>query len=164
MFDGTRHTRQRMLGQQPEDANVLPHAGHRAMPHLQPGAQFVKDRRQLPLAIHVRVVQSRRPAGQRDQIMHRIKDLIAGVVAATMSGHDRFAIDNLDPVDIRLDGHGAKGDVTRDAVAHFVESHELILVDLRRFANAGVKTRFRQARCVLFLPRESFGNGAGRIA
>lgn len=153
-----------MLTQQLQDADVLPYAAPGTMSLFQPHPEFPEHRRQLPVAVHVRVIQGGRSAAERHQVMQRIENLVAGVVAAPMRRHNLIPVNDLDAVNVAFDRHGLERDGARDAVAHLVEPHELVLVDFRRPANAGVKTPPRQNRGLLPLMRESLANCALRIA
>lgn len=128
-----------MTGQQLQHAHVLTHAGADAVPFLQSPTQLPEDRRQLPVAIHVRVVQRGRTALQRRQIMPRIEDLIAGCMASLVRRHDRVRLHDLDTVDVAFDRHALERAVTRHAVTDVVESGELILIDLRLLTDTGVE-------------------------
>ena len=153
-----------MLTQQLEDADVLPHAAPGTMSLFESRSEFAKDRRKLPMAIDVGVIQGCRASGKRHQVMQGIENLVAGVVAAHMAGHDLVTVNDLDAVDVALDGHILESDGARDAVAHVVEPHELVLVDFRRLPNAGVEAPVRQDRCVLPLMGQLLGNRATRVA
>ena len=52
------HPGGRMLGQELQHADVLPHARAGAVPLFQALAQLAKHRRQLPIAVHIRMIQS----------------------------------------------------------------------------------------------------------
>jgi hypothetical protein len=144
LFDRRLHSRLCMTRQQLQHTHVLTHAGADAMPLFQPPTQFQKDRRQLPVPIHVRVIQRGRPTLQRRQIMPRVEHLVAGGVTPRVSRHDRVLMHDLNPVDIALDRHRLERAVTRDAVTHVVESRELILVDFHVLMQAGVEPTLRQ--------------------
>jgi len=146
LFDRRLHSRLRMTRQQLQHTHVLTHAGADAMPLFQPPTQFQKDRRQLPVPIHVRVIQRGRPTLQRRQIMPRIEHLILRLIAAAVSRHDRVLMHDLNPVHVALDRHGLERAVPRHAVADVVESRELILVDLHVLTHTGVEPTLRQRR------------------
>lgn len=95
--------------------------------------------------------------------MQRIKNFLARFVAANMRSHDLIAVSDLDTVDIALDRYGPEGRFPRDAVVHVVEAGELVLVDFRRLANAGVEAGFRQRGGVPAIVCESLGNRTFRI-
>lgn len=79
-LNGPLHHIERMLVEQVQDADVMPHAAARAVLPLQGGTQFLEDRRQMPAAKDVGVVQRRRPTPQRVQVMPRIEDLLVFAV------------------------------------------------------------------------------------
>ena len=139
LFDGGLHALQRMLSKQLQNPNVLPHAGTGSMPIFKPLTKFREHRRQRPLPVDVRVIQRRRSASQRDQIMQWIEDLIAVFVTAGMPGHDRVVMHDLHAIDVAFDCHTLKRTVPRHAVTDVVEAGQLILVDLRGFANTRIE-------------------------
>jgi hypothetical protein len=87
-----------MLRQQLQHADELPHACAGTVPPFQTLAEFPKHGRQLPVTIHVRMIQSRRPTLQGGQIMQRIKHIIARVVTSSMDGHDAFIKHDFDVI------------------------------------------------------------------
>jgi hypothetical protein len=92
------------------------------------------------------MVQSRRPTSQRHQIMQRIEDLFARLVAAPVRRHHLVPHDDLDAIRVRLHRRGPEGAATRHAVTHAVETHQLVLVHLRGFQKARIKPLPRQRR------------------
>ncbi len=88
LFDCLGHRWDGMLPQQFQHAHVLPDSEAAAVPIFQPCSQFAKRRREFPIAVDVRVVQSGRASGKRRQIMQRIKNLITRFIAPFMCGHD----------------------------------------------------------------------------
>jgi hypothetical protein len=108
--DRSLDARHRMLGQQLQDADVLPRAGSKATPLFQVGAQFREHRRQVPVLVHVGVIESRRFATQHRQIVQRIEDLHAVLVAARMACDHLSARHDLDVRDVALDRHRAEGE------------------------------------------------------
>lgn len=132
-----------MLGQQLQDAHVLANARPRTVPLFQPLAEFPEHGGQLPIAIHVGMIQSGRATLQSGQIMHRVQHIVAGVIAAVMNRDDRFIQHDLDAIHVAFDRHDLKRRLTRHAVVHVVKPRELILVDLRRLPNAGIKPPLR---------------------
>lgn len=139
LFDGRLHPLLRMAPQQLQYPGELPSAGPGAMPLLQPVTQFIKDLRQLPAAVDVRMVQCRRSTLERVQIMQRIEHLIAGLITAGMRRHDRVLEYDLDPIDVAFDRHGLKRALPRRAVVHIVKADELVLVDFGRLPHAGIE-------------------------
>jgi hypothetical protein len=152
------HPRQGMLGQQLQHADELPNARAGSVPEFQPLAQFAEDLRQLPIAVHVGMIQSRRTTPKRGEIVQRIEHIIARVIAATMNCNDGFIEHDLHAIDITLDRHRLKRGLARHAIVHVVEPRELILVDLRRLPNAGIKPMLGQTGGPLFFLRKSFAD------
>lgn len=76
--------------------------------------------------------------------MQRVKNLLALPIRADMAGDDLVAGDDLDAVDVALDGHGLEGEGSRHAVGIAVEAGGLILVHLGRLADAGIERRLGQ--------------------
>ncbi len=75
-----------------------------------------------------------------------------------MDGDDGFVQHNLDAIHIAFDRHRLKRGVARHAVVHVVEPRELILVDLRRLPDAGIKPRPRKRSGSLFFLRKALPN------
>lgn len=145
LHDRPLHPRRRVpLVQQLQDANEVANASGAAVLTLQVGTQFVEDRRQLPVAEDVGVIQRRRLAAEDFQVMKRVEVLLESAVQARMPGHDLVAGHDDDLVNIALHRHGAKGVAARHAVAVAVETHRLVLVHLRRLRDAGVERVRRQ--------------------
>lgn len=57
LFDCLLHTCLRMAREQLQNPHIMPDAGPRTVPLFQTLTQFLKHRRQLPLAIDVRVIE-----------------------------------------------------------------------------------------------------------
>jgi hypothetical protein len=68
----------RVLGQQLQDADVLPRAGTHPQPPLQRPAVLRQGGRQLPVAGDRGVVQRRRPLPQRHQVVRGVEHPLAG--------------------------------------------------------------------------------------
>lgn len=164
MLDGLDHTRHRMLAEQLQHTHVVADSTARAVPIFQPRSQFAERRRKLPIAVDVRVIQRGRASGERHQVMHGIEHLLARGIAARVRGDDPIVVYDLNAIDVALHRHGLESDVTRDAVRHIVEARELVLVDFRRLANAGVETVRRQSRGLPPVVLEPFADRALRIA
>jgi hypothetical protein len=147
-----------MLGQQLQHPHVLPNARARTVPFFQPLTKFAEDLRQLPIAIHVRMIQSRRTPLQCGQIVQRIKHIVTGVITAKMGRDHRIVEYDLDMIDIALDRHRLKRRVTRHAVVHVVEPRELVLIDLRRLPDAGIEPLLGQRGRPLFFFRKAFAD------
>ena len=96
--------------------------------------------------------------------MQWIENLVAGFIAAPMRGHDLIVMDDVHSIDVAFDRHGLKGAVSWNAVADLVKTGELILIDFRRLADAGIETMPRQFGCVLSITTELLINGLLRIA
>lgn len=164
LFDGLRHWTDGILPQQFQHAYKLPHSGAVAMPFFQPGSQFAKHRRKLPIAVDVGVIQCRRTSGKRRQIMQRIKNLVARFITAFMRGHHLIVIDDVNAIDIALDRDGLEGRRAGNAVTHVVEADKLILIDFRRLADASVEAMLRQSRRLIEVLLQPLANRALRIA
>jgi hypothetical protein len=63
-FERPLHARDRMRGQQLQHPYELTHSVTRPVTFFQTRPKLLEDRRQLPVAIHVRVVQRRRATAQ----------------------------------------------------------------------------------------------------
>ena len=138
-FDDALHLVDGMLVEQLQDADVVLGAACRSVLPLQGRAQFAEDGRQLPAAEDVGVVQRRRPALQRFQVVLRVEDLRVLGVGAGVRGDHLAAQDHVDTFDVRLDRHGLEGGRPRHAVAVGVKADHLVLVRLGRLEQAGVE-------------------------
>lgn len=125
--------------QQSQDAHVVLDAATGAVLFLQGLPQFAEDRRQLPAAKNVGVIQPCRPALQSAQVVLRIEDLLVLAVATRMTRDYLAASHDVDAVDVRFDGHGLESRRTRHAVAVVVETHHLVLVGLGRLDDTGIE-------------------------
>lgn len=94
-----------MRRQQLQNSHVLPHSGASTMSLFQTLTQLQKYSRKFPLAVHVRMIKSRRTPLQSRQIMQWIKHLITGLIASLMRGHDRVLVDDFHTIDVRLHRH-----------------------------------------------------------
>jgi hypothetical protein len=139
VLDGLLHHRQRVFGQQLQDANILPGSGGQTVAALEVFPQLLEAGGQLPTVEHEGVIQGRRPSTENGQIMPRFDDPFAAGVAADMPGNYHIAGYDLDPIHVTFDGHRREGPATRNAVAIGVEPHGLILVDLRRLRDKGIE-------------------------
>ena len=87
---------------------------------------------QLPVAIHRRVIESRRPAFQSPQEVERVEDLLPAGVAASVRGDRPPVTDNLDRVinqlipgtDKELTNGGSQGAPSGDAPGLEAEPRE----------------------------------------
>ena len=163
LFDGLRHERHGMLGEQLQHTDILTDSATGSVPIFQPCSQLAERRREFPLAVDVRVIQSGRASGKRHQIMQRIKNLVTRFIAANMCGHDLIVMDDVNAIDVAFHRHGLESHRSRNAVRHVVEPGELILVDFRRLSDAGVEAMLRQRSRVLPVMLQPFGNRALRI-
>ena len=153
MFDGRLHSRHRMRRQQLQHANILTHARERAVAFFQTLSKLQKHGGKCPVAVHVRMIQSRRPPLQSRQIVQRIKHLIATRIASNVCRNDCVLMNNFDAIDVALHRHRLKRTLPRRAVADVVEPSELIFVDLHLLTKAGVERMLRQPgrQCFLFV-------------
>ena len=151
-FDHVSNSLDRVLGQQLEYADVLPHPWPRAVTLLQTLSQLLERRRQLPTPVDVRVVQRRRTPAQRYQIVQRIEHLVARFVAPPVAGNHPPFRHHLHPIDVALDRHRFKGPAARHAVPHLVEMHQLVLVHFPRLHHARIKgVPGQRQRCLSIL-------------
>ncbi|MEM9591779.1 MAG: hypothetical protein AAF967_10635 [Pseudomonadota bacterium] len=149
---------QRMLGQQPQHADVMASARMPTMAGLKAIAQLAKRRRKAPIAIDVCVVQVGRLAIKRRQIVQRIEHLFALAVRSLVSRHEDVVANDLNSIDVRLDGYRLKGVSTRHAVAILIPGRRLVLVDLADFAYLRIERVIGQLQRMLFLHRETLAD------
>ena len=145
-FDHVPNSLDRVLGQQLEYTDILPHAWARTVTPLQTFSQLLERHRQLPTPVHVRVVQRRRAAAERYQVVQRIEHLVARFVAPPVAGNHPLFRYNVHPIDVALDRHRFKSPRARHTVPHLVEMHQLVLVDLARLRHARIKGVPRQRK------------------
>jgi len=126
--DGLLHALDRMLSQELQHADEMAGAGAWAMLVLQGATQFAEHRRQLPVAVDVGVIQCRRLARQRHQIVQGIEHLLVVPVGAPMVSNHPAGGHDVHVGHVRLDGHVLKGVHARHAVAVAIEVHRLVLV------------------------------------
>ena len=144
LLDGLLHRLGRLLRQQLHDTNVVLDTASRSMLFLQIGAQFGKQRRQLPATEDVGVVQCGRLAVQGFQVVLRIEALLVLPIRPRMAGNHLAAGHHLDVVQVALDRHRLKGGRARRAVAVAVEAYRLVLVHFARLEDAGVEREGRK--------------------
>jgi hypothetical protein len=143
--DRSLYVRRRVpLAQELQDADEVANASGATVPTFQVGTQVGEDRRQLPVAKDVGVIQRRRLAAEDFQVMKRVEVLLETAVQAWMPGHDLVAGHDDDLVDVALHRDGPKGVAAWHAVVVAVETHGLILVHLRRLGDARVERERRQ--------------------
>lgn len=130
--DRLLHAFNGMLSEQLQDTNKLPRASLGTVLLFQRRAQIAEYCRQLPLSVHVGVIERRRFASERHQVMQGIKDLHTLCIGPQVLGDDLAAGHDIDVMHIGLDGHCLEGKATRHAVAISIEAHRLILVYLGR--------------------------------
>ncbi len=106
--------------------------------------QFPEQRRQVPVAKDIGMIQGCRLAPQHREIVQGVEDHLALLIATSMPGDDLVAGHDSHLINVALDCHRAEGPGPRHAVAIAVELHRLILVHLGRLLNAGVKGALRQ--------------------
>ena len=93
-----------------------------------------------------------------------IENLVAGLVAAHMPGHDLIVMHDVNMIDVAFHRHGLKGTAAGNAVTHVVETGELILVDFRQLPDTGVESILWQCGSVLAIAPELLVDGLLRIA
>lgn len=142
--DGLLHSLDGMIRQELQNADVVAGARARAMLLFQGAAQLGKHRRQLPVAVNVGVVQRRRFARERHQVVQRIQHLLIVPVRAAVLGDDLAPRDDRDVPHVGLDGHTLKGIDARHAVLVAIETHRLVLVHAGRLFQTGVERPRRQ--------------------
>ncbi len=159
VYDRLLHDLHRVVGQQLQDANVLPGPGHGAVTPLEVGPQLLEAGRQRPAVEHEGVIQGRRPATEDGQIVAGFNDPFASCVATPVTGDHHVGSHDLDPIHVTLDGHRREGPATRHTVAIGVEPHGLVLVDLRRSRDKRIKGMGRQSQRRLLVLFEQLPHG-----
>lgn len=105
-LDGGLNPLHGMGRQELQDAHVLTGAGCRTVARFQALPQGIEIRRKPPAAIDVGVIQGRGAPTEGDQVMQRIKDLLAVFIGTNMTGHDLVTAHHLDVIDVALDRDG----------------------------------------------------------
>ena len=75
-----------------------------------------------------------------------------------MSRHEGAVANDLDSIDVRLDGHRLKGVSARHAVTILIPGRRLVLVDLADFAYLRVERAIGQMERMLFLHCETLAD------
>lgn len=88
---------------------------------------------------NVGVVQRRRPALQRVQVMPRVQHLLVMAIATWVCGDHLALVHDVQAFDIGFDRYRPEGGGTRHAVAVAVIADHLVFVGLGRLPHAGVK-------------------------
>ncbi len=88
---------------------------------------------------NVGVVQRRRPALQRVQVMPRVQHLLVLAIATRVRGNHLSALHDVQPFDVGFDRYAREGGTTRHAVAVAVVADHLVLVGLGRLQHTGVE-------------------------
>ena len=135
-----------MVGQQLEDADILPGAGAETEPLFEVAAQVGERWRQVPIAVDRGVVQGRRFALQNHQKMQGIEHFFAVAIAASVRCHLLPVGDHDDALDVPFHRHRAEGEPPRDAVTVVVEAHRLVLIDLSRLEHASIEGAVRHGQ------------------
>lgn len=100
------------------------------------------------------MIESRRTTRERGQIMHRVQNIHARVIAAAMDRDHGLIQHDLHAIHIAFDRDRLKRGVPRHAVIDVVEPRELVLVDLRGLSNAGIEAMLGQRSGPTLLLRE----------
>jgi hypothetical protein len=138
-LQGVLHGVERMVMQQVQDADILLDATSGTMLTLQITAEVVEDRRQLPVPKDIGMIQRRRSALQRVQVMTRVEDLLLLAVTTRVRSDHLATLHDVQSCDVGFDRHGLEGGGTRHAVAVGVVADHLILVRLGRLHHAGIE-------------------------
>lgn len=144
LLDRALHLLLGVLWQQLQNTDVMLAAVARSVLPLQGLPQFVEDRRQLPAAKDVGMVQGRRPTIQPVEIVRRIEDLLVTAVGARVRGDHLVTQHHVDPLDVGPDRHGLEGSLTGHAVAVGLVTDHLVLIDLGGVENTGIESVLRQ--------------------
>jgi hypothetical protein len=128
--NGLLHALDRVLSEQLQDANELAGARLQAILLFQGRTQIAEYCRQLPLSVHVGVIECRRLTTQRHEIMQRIKDLHSLPIGPRVVSDDLAAGNDIDMMHVGFDGHRLKSKSTGYAVAIPIEAHCLVLIHL----------------------------------
>jgi hypothetical protein len=157
--DGLLHAFNGVISEELQDTNEMAGAGLGTVLLFQGQTQVAEYGRQLPLAVDIGVIESRRLAPECHQVMQRIKDLHPWCVRARVMSDDLTAGHDLDMMHVTFDGHGLERKATRHAVAVPIEAHRLILVHLGRLPDGGVERSRRQRQGLGPVASEAFANG-----
>src|ERR1044071_7388301 len=107
--DDGGHAVDRVEGEQLQHADVVPGSRVDSEPTFEGSTELGEAGRQLPVAVHRRVIESGRLAFQRPQEVKGIEDLLPAGVTASVRGDHGPITDYLDAVDVPLHTHAAEG-------------------------------------------------------
>ncbi len=143
-LDGPLHHFRRLFRQGLHHADVVLDAAARPVLFFQSGPQFAKQRRQMPAAKDVGMIQRGRLPPQRLQVVLRVKTLFVLTIRPGMPSDHLAVGHHVDVVHVALDRHRLKRGGPRRAVAIVVEADGLVLVHLGRLEDARVERKGRQ--------------------
>jgi hypothetical protein len=138
-LDRTLHIVEAMVGQQVQDADIMLDTTPGTVLTFQVAAQFVEDRRQLPVPKDVGMVHGGRPALQRVQVMTRVEDLLMLAIATRVRGDHLAALHDVHTLDVGFDRYRREGGAAWHAVAIAGVADHLVLVGLGRLHHARVE-------------------------
>jgi hypothetical protein len=133
------HLIEGMVMQQVQDADIMLDATPRTILTLQITAEVVEYRRQLPVPKDVGMIQRRRPALQRVQVMTWVKDLLVLAVTTRVRGDHLASLHDVQPFDVGFDRDRLESGGAGHAVAVGAEAYHLVLVGLGRLHHAGIE-------------------------
>jgi hypothetical protein len=133
-----------MLGQELQDTDELAGTGGAAMLPFQVGAQLPEHRGQLPAPVDIGMIERRRPATERGQVVQRIKDLQPRAIRALMPRDHLTRGHHFHVLHVSLDGYRLEGEHPRHAVGVAVKTNRLVFVDAPRPLQAGIEAVARQ--------------------
>jgi hypothetical protein len=158
LVDDILHDVDRMQIEQLQHAHVLLDPAASSVLLFQGDTQFVKQRRQVPAAKDIRVVERCRAALQCFQVMTRVEHLLVPAVTARLRRDDFAAAHHLDAVDVDLDRDVLERGRARHAVAIGVDTDRLIFVHPGRLHQAGIEGTFGEGQRIVILPGEALAD------
>ena len=137
--DRPPHTIDGMFVEQLQYADELTRSGEPAVACFEVLAQPGEVRRELPVAVDFRVIQTGRFPRQRRQVMERIEHLLAFFIRPLVPGDHLAVRDDYDLIDVGFHRDGGEGVSPRHAVSVVLPGDGLILVHLARLGDRRVE-------------------------
>jgi hypothetical protein len=125
--------------EQLQNPDVVPRADARATPRGERRAEFHECGRQLPVAVHRRVIERGGLLFQSAQEVEWVEYLLCGLVRAWVRSDHGAVADDIDTINVALHADGAERPPSRGTVAVAIELYRLVLVHLGRLNDARIK-------------------------
>ena len=152
-------SRERVLGQELQHADVVAGARQPPVARFKTFAQLGKRRRQTPVAVDVGVIEVGWLHAERSQIVQRVEHLFALAVRPVVQGNALAVAVDLDAINVGPNSDCGEGVPPRHAVAVLLPCDRLVLVDLADLADCGVERALWQRQGAGSFPLEAGVDG-----